>query len=105
MGTGDYLFGVTIGMVSLMSAYNFTGHVPFNPTTPEQINIQKVDYNHDGVPDMLIERKDGREVPMYGVRSRDGKIAYFSASRMEKRDSDSVIDYSKIETMVNEGKK
>ncbi len=88
-----------------MSAYNFTGHVPFNPTTPEQINIQKVDYNHDGVPDMLIERKDGREVPMYGVRSRDGKIAYFSASVMEKENPNSVVNYSKIEKLLNEDKK
>ena len=102
MAVGDYVLGMAVGAGSLIVGYNIYGYVPFNPIAPEQINIQKVDCNHDGIPDTLITMSDGHKIPMYGIRGKDGEIEYYSASVMEKRNPDSIVDYSKIEKMVNE---
>ena len=99
---GRYVIGAVLGVSLFVLAYNLTGHVPFNPVAPEQINIQKVDYNHDGIQDALITMNNGDKTIMYGIRGKDGEIKYYSASVMEKRNPDSVVDYSKIEKMVNE---
>ena len=85
-----------------MFAYNCAEYDSFSPMTPKQINIQEIYYNHDGILDALIERGNGYKVPMYGVRGKTGKITYFSASVMEKRNPDSVVNYSKIEQLLNE---
>jgi len=74
--------------------------------SPKQAYVQKADsdLNQDGVPDLIIEQREGYKVPMYGLREGEN-IMYVSASEMLKKNPNSVINYEKIERELNKKRK
>lgn len=76
--------------------------------SPKQAYVQKADLNQDGVPDLIIEQRQGHKVPMYGIRkegNKEGNIMYVSALEMLKKNPKSIINYEKIEEELNKKKK
>ncbi len=92
----DISVGLGIGVFAGMLGGGFAANCT---RTPQQANVG-ADLNLDGVPDLVIEQRQGHKVPMYGVKIGDD-ITYLSASKIVERNPNSVIDYDGIESRLN----
>ncbi len=67
---------------------------------PKIVSVSSAnDLNQDGVADMVVETGYGK-IPLYG-EIRDGGTIYLSADEMKKLHPDTIVDYGKIEDMLN----
>jgi hypothetical protein len=100
-GCGGYIFGLFCGAV--MAAFQ-SGSVISNGR-PASI-YESGDLNKDGVRDQIVERVDGRKIPMYGIKNEDGSISYHTSDEIRKKALDEVNaatpDYETIEKRLNE---
>ena len=62
------------------------------------------DLNKDGVADIIVEAPAfgyyHNRIPLYGVE-KDGSVIYVSADEIKKLYPESIIDYNRIEEMLN----
>ncbi|MBW2995885.1 hypothetical protein KY332_01155 [Candidatus Woesearchaeota archaeon] len=74
----------------------------YNGSLVDIIPIER-DLNKDGIPDAIIRQHNCHETPMYGVKDTDSKtIHYVPKYEMLRRNPKDIIDYDKIEEMMNE---
>jgi hypothetical protein len=96
-------------VISIMGALGLTALIVSGTTviakryfSPKQVIEQpKVDFNCDGIQDILVEQGNGNRIPMYGYNEGNVTI-YVTASEMKKRNPSTKFDYESIEIDQNE---
>jgi hypothetical protein len=90
------------GLASLVAAFSFgvaTG-VHVKPNYSPRTIVPSSDLNQDNVEDAVVGTLK-RRIPLYGVKDGD-KVRYVSAEEMKKLNPTAVVDYERIEEMVNQ---
>jgi len=100
MGSKNIIRGFMIGATTFTLGISLARWA----LSPKQVYVQEVDFNQDGVSDLVIEKRQGHKVPMYGVHEGED-TRYISASEMRKRNPESIIDYEAIESNLNNAKR
>jgi len=99
----NLLMGFIMGVVGFYGSRLIIGGLE----EPKQVyylqGYSQKDLNRDGIPDLIIELRGGRKIPMYGSK-KGNNIEYISTSEMKERNPNSMIDYGKIEKMSNKRK-
>ena len=97
----DITWGLIIGLTSgTIMGFSIGKTFEESRYSPSKVQAIQQDYNKDGIPDALIISVSGRKIPMYGIQIGDG-ILYFSGKEMKTKDPESIIDYERIEDLLN----
>ena len=97
MGAKSYVTGFLIGAIVSGIGIGYLGKWAM---TPKQAFVLNNDLNQDGVPDLIVEQRQGYNVPLFGINEGEDGI-YVSGSEMMRRNPDSLIDYRTIELKLN----
>ena len=95
-----YIGGLVFGLGAIVSIPIIAGHIE-DAKKPNTFQVTK-DYNNDGTKDGVLKKNSGHLVPMYCVTDANGS-RYVSAEEYMKLHPDSIIDFTKLEQMVNDG--
>ena len=94
------LFAYVFGLGAIATAPLMVKRIEY-AGKPNTFQVTK-DYNNDGATDGVLKKQGGHLVPMYCVTDANGS-RYVSADEFKTLYPDSIIDFTKLEQMVNDG--
>lgn len=87
---------VPMGLTYLSAKYEQEKKESIQPNTVEKTK----DLDGNGIDDLILKLNNGNKIPLFGIENGN-QVKYFTPEQMLEENPNSIIDYKRIESKLN----